>query len=480
MQYLLRRPAVWPGMMFLFMGLVCFGISQLTTPRYVQQLRAAGLPASLMDLKAGYPNVPENAATLYAQAASLHVRLGRDVALHALGAGIRPGQPLHYPPELLLAAPILGNGTLPETAQALPEAYVEMFNTYLLPNGPALDKMREATSGKSVYFPVDLGAASSGTHEHLTLLDELSKLVRVNTLMKARAGDAAGATDSLLCELRLPGALENEPILASQMTRSSLTGTAVNSLQLVVRSVALTDAQLASIQEVLDLRSWSSTKPLERAFQGQQAGLLAMIGLIDTLGDGPGWSAGASARLSKTLLGLGAYDPWVTVHFFDRLARDIQGPDPYVREMPEGLESELPAFRMLVSHGALTGLSRVKAGVGAMAAHVAVAQAGLAVQRYCLAEGHAPETLDQLVPRFLAAVPKDPFLGVPVRYARLRDDILVYSVGRDRMDNSGNEQVEPSGMAPSIRGRRGIGSKPDAWGGDITFTVSGRCGEAVR
>jgi hypothetical protein len=61
----------------------------------------------------------------------------------------------------------------------------------------------------------------------------------------------------------------------------------------------------------------------------------------------------------------------------------------------------------------------------------------LATERFRQAEGKWPASLDQLRPRFLSEVPLDPFDGKPLRYKRLEDGVIVYSVGADGTDNGG-------------------------------------------
>jgi hypothetical protein len=61
----------------------------------------------------------------------------------------------------------------------------------------------------------------------------------------------------------------------------------------------------------------------------------------------------------------------------------------------------------------------------------------LAAERYRLVRGRWPETLDQLVPDFMTAVPTDPYSGGPLRYRRLADGVIIYSVGRDETDDAG-------------------------------------------
>jgi hypothetical protein len=70
-------------------------------------------------------------------------------------------------------------------------------------------------------------------------------------------------------------------------------------------------------------------------------------------------------------------------------------------------------------------------------ATVRCAETAMAAERYRLAEQQWPADLNALVPRYLAAVPADPFDGQPLRLRRLPDGIVIYSVGPDRSDDDG-------------------------------------------
>jgi hypothetical protein len=65
--------------------------------------------------------------------------------------------------------------------------------------------------------------------------------------------------------------------------------------------------------------------------------------------------------------------------------------------------------------------------------------AALASERYRLANKAWPASLDDLVKaKLLDAVPLDPFDGQPIRMARMKDGMVIYSIGHDRKDNGGH------------------------------------------
>ena len=73
-------------------------------------------------------------------------------------------------------------------------------------------------------------------------------------------------------------------------------------------------------------------------------------------------------------------------------------------------------------------------------AHLDLAKAALAIERYRLATGGVPSELAELVPAYLDEVPIDPFDARPIRYKRTEPGYLLYSVMEDGEDNGGLEK----------------------------------------
>jgi hypothetical protein len=63
--------------------------------------------------------------------------------------------------------------------------------------------------------------------------------------------------------------------------------------------------------------------------------------------------------------------------------------------------------------------------------------AALAAERYRQAHGRWPDSLDDLLPKYLPRVPIDPFSGQPIRLVRTREGLVVYSVGYNGVDDRG-------------------------------------------
>jgi hypothetical protein len=91
-------------------------------------------------------------------------------------------------------------------------------------------------------------------------------------------------------------------------------------------------------------------------------------------------------------------------------------------------------------------------------ARLRAALAGLAVERYRLAHEALPESLADLVPEYIGGVPQDPYTGQPLRYEKMGAGFIVYSVGKDGIDDGGWEEPPPN--------QRTAGQTYD-----VTFTV---------
>src|SRR5207248_5771811 len=68
----------------------------------------------------------------------------------------------------------------------------------------------------------------------------------------------------------------------------------------------------------------------------------------------------------------------------------------------------------------------------------------IAVERYRRVNNRWPDTLTDLVPTFLPNMPLDPFDGKPLRYRRLDDGVVIYSISSDGKDNGGKFDKDPA------------------------------------
>jgi hypothetical protein len=70
-------------------------------------------------------------------------------------------------------------------------------------------------------------------------------------------------------------------------------------------------------------------------------------------------------------------------------------------------------------------------------AYLACGSVALAVERFRRAKQRWPESLAELLPAYLPAVPVDPYTGKPLLYKHFPDGVAVYSVGPNGVDDGG-------------------------------------------
>ena len=74
--------------------------------------------------------------------------------------------------------------------------------------------------------------------------------------------------------------------------------------------------------------------------------------------------------------------------------------------------------------------------------------AACAVERYRMAHGRLPATLEDLVPAFLLSVPTDPLTGKPLCYKPSESSsYLIYGTGWDQTDNAGSSVSALTGLS---------------------------------
>ena len=101
-------------------------------------------------------------------------------------------------------------------------------------------------------------------------------------------------------------------------------------------------------------------------------------------------------------------------------------------------------------------------------ANLRCAATGIAVERFRLASGRWPDSLEELPRNLLPAIPLDPFDGKPLKFVQRADGVTIYSVGLDEQDDGGaipigkttNEPGQDVGFRLYNPDQRGLPSLP--------------------
>jgi hypothetical protein len=270
-------------------------------------------------------------------------------------------------------------------------------------------------------------------------------LLRYDALHLAQKGDMKEALRSCQAILNAARSLDDEPILISQLIRIACVTVACGAVE---RTLALGEARaedLARLQRcfaeeekhpsmVIGLRGERATSHI--IFTGVANGTLSVKELV--FGEAE-WGL-QEVYLRWTMKGKARYEHPEMLRWMNRAIDVARLPAHEQAAVEKELDHELRASRVEGSLMSLLlpAIFKVSEAHRRKLAFVRCIQATLAVERYSRDKGTWPASLEKLKPDFLGVVPLDPFDGKPLRYRRVADGVIVYSVGPDGIDNGGN------------------------------------------
>ncbi len=271
-------------------------------------------------------------------------------------------------------------------------------------------------------------------------------LLAYDALRYSQIGDGKNALISCRAALNAGRSLGDEPITISQLFR---TACVVSACQTIERTLAQSEPppdELSALQHALEVEDAYADLLIimrgERAmgnalFEAVENGDVSLNGLV-----GVRWS-----WLDYALISIWRMDTYkdhvLMLSLMARAVADAQLPMHEQIEAERQLDQEIQAVRALPRPPLLTGLlmsPMTKRGEYSRRKHACIrcTTAALAAERYRRERGEWPGTLKKLCPKYLTAEPLDPFDGQPLRYHRLDDGVVVYSVGHDTVDDGGN------------------------------------------
>lgn len=316
---------------------------------------------------------------------------------------------------------------------------------------------------------------------HLAPCKSLARDLNIAALHELRLGHLDAALDDLKDLLLTARVLEEERTIIAQLVRQAILSIAVGTTWQALQTPGWTDAQLSDLQQ-----AWASLEflePMSRAFEMERAMSIEifrnMRGSVDAaarsglIGSGAGNASKPITSLTELLEYCGDhtgelftrgvvlplwqfawsredefhYLGWTQIHL-DALraaarnraaapGRDVEARSEEWLGHPEGLNR----LRHLMSTLLAGALERsIEKSVNSEGLKE-LAVAAIALQRYQLRHGHPPSALDQLVPAFLEAVPRDYWAGTPLHYRLTNGVPLLYATGKNAQDDGGDPTV---------------------------------------
>lgn len=335
----------------------------------------------------------------------------------------------------------------PRRGKKLADEEILLVADYIEMNRAAVAKAKEAVRLPKTRYPIDFALGAATPFPHLNKLKELGQIVEFQSLLSK---DSADATEAIQHILFVAQSLEAEPVLISQLFRIALINMAQIALERRLNASELSETQLSDLAATLSASE--KTNLMTTALISERALYIPYFRMnLDELERFSDSEDGQSEPLPPKGEGV----PFLkATGFFERdllfylqtMERSISLaalPPPQSLAMTNILKDVLiPAKSRfyLLSGMLLPALGKVTVKEASAFAVIRVARAALAVEQFKLEEKKLPADLEILSPRFLKNVPADPFDGKPLRYRRLENGYVIYSVGSDGQDNGGLEK----------------------------------------
>jgi hypothetical protein len=318
---------------------------------------------------------------------------------------------------------------------------------------PVLDEIQAATRRPYSRFNINYDSEiPAGIFlPHLTVVKRLSQLFLLRADAELALGQTRPAFSDVKTGLYLSGTMKDEPFLVSGLVRTAILQLAYPSIWEGLAMHQWTDAQLAELET--ELGGIDLLAEYERQIRGERAGSNGDIDYLRTSRRVNDFFNDAGAGQSSVNLGRLLPDGWFYQNelVINRMHLDYFLPPVnsamhrvYVDKvsalgptLTKELFSGFPPYKIL-GRLLLPALDRAIKKYAYGQENLDLATLACALERYRLAHGQYPESLDGLAPKFIAKIPNDVITGEPLKYRRTDDgQFLLYSVGWNQTDDGG-------------------------------------------
>jgi hypothetical protein len=264
-------------------------------------------------------------------------------------------------------------------------------------------------------------------------------LLEHDTILRAHDNDAKGAMESLHALFFAGRSIGDEPLIIAILVQYAGHAMMAHALERVLAQGRPDTKQLKAFQDLLEAEI--DVPLLLIGMRGERAGgdiFLERIrhgeaGLFTTLKA----DSGMTDRFLQLMPGLLARNQAAHLRLMNDAVEIAKLPPEKQEEPMAQFESDARDAPM-VPRLLLPALSKVSAAGRRSQALLRSMQAAVAAERYRQQNDRWPATRETLVKEeYLKAWPTDPYEGQPLRWRRLPDGVVIYSVSHDKTDDGG-------------------------------------------
>jgi hypothetical protein len=310
---------------------------------------------------------------------------------------------------------------------------VEELRSTMIPARPSVELAVTLKDYPVGYTAIELTPDVISTKlPHIDAVRHVVALLRWEVVLGLEDDNAGRAVGAVIAMLNASRSIGDDPFMICQLVRMSTRVIATRSLERLLAQTQLTDQQLATLQN-----AWAedADEPLLlHAFRGERATLDVMVANLVDGTDKPEPGSGVDGSL-------GRFGWWL---YRGRLVKDRAYLHHYLTQavalarLPlheqQDMITKLPALpdeSMKIAGLFLPAVEKCAAAYWRTTAEERCAVVAIACERFRVKHGKWPQSLSELCPEFLAAIPLDPFDGLPLQLTKQNDGIVLHSVGRN-------------------------------------------------
>jgi len=330
-----------------------------------------------------------------------------------------------------------------------------------------------ASARPQARFWVNYDAGFASLLPHLARMKGCSQFLALHADAALKAGDRETGLEDINLLFRLIEASRTEPTLISHLVRIAMSQIALQPVWEGLADRQWNDADLVALEG--GLRKMDFLADYRFAMRGERACNLWAVDFIRKAGFNGLYQMGSSdenydpirfdqflGRAAFQLVPAGWFDQnklsLCRMHdeYFLPLAGDAN--HRVVRPaMIRQAESAVNSLRRrpydAFSQMLLPALGRAAEKFARAQCSIDLARIACALDRYRLANGQFPDTLEALAPKFIEKLPYDVINGQPLKYRRSDDgQFVLYSVGLNETDDGGQIALTKSGNADINKG----------------------------
>jgi hypothetical protein len=332
---------------------------------------------------------------------------------------------------------------------------------------PVIEELREASRRPFARLGgySDMAQEPSILMLYLAHMKSCFQVLHLRTVAELADNQPAKALEDVQLMLRLDDKLRQEPLLIEHLVSVALTAITLQPIYEGLAQHRWNDAQLAELESALAQKDFLAD--YQFAMRGERTFAIDMIEnqritrQIKTMEEVAGkpkevtlslrWSP--SAFFYQNELAFAQLHEQLIQPLLD-LTNRIVSPAA-VRRADAVVQAEMKHYNpyKVQSLMLFPAISASVTKFARIQAQVDLARVACALERFRLANGNYPATLDALAPQFIAQLPHDVINGQPLHYRRTDDGkFVLYSVGWDEKDDGGNIFLTASGGIDQKRG----------------------------